>query len=312
VTQERVVDISKYIRDSLEGYHESGHLTDTVSVLVKDSDEGEVIVVKQLPFLGSAEVAFEREVNALFQMHHPCVLSLRFIILPQAPRSVTIRGKHVEQPGIGPRIATDFVGSHTLKSVLASPPDWWTATRQSQSVMSIVLGMSYIHSRGLIHRDLKPANILVDNDHRIVIADFGSSREYERDITATENVGTPLYRAPEVSGGSYDQKVDVYSFGLILYEIVVGEGILSTPEGCARAYETIRRKNRPIIPGGVLKGVRNLIELCWSGKAAERPSFSDIERELTKMNYAIVDGVDSIHVRKFIEAVEETARIPKR
>jgi serine/threonine protein kinase len=152
---------------------------------------------------------------------------------------------------------------------------------------------------------------LLDDDHRIVIADFGSSREYERDITQTENVGTPLYRAPEASGGKYDQKVDVYSFGLLLYEIVVGGGVFSSPEGYTYAYEVIRRKERPPIPATVLPGVRDLIERCWSENPHQRPSFDEIERELMMMDYVIVEGVNSAQVRYLIEGLEEEARTRK-
>jgi serine/threonine protein kinase len=79
--------------------------------------------------------------------------------------------------------------------------------------------MRYIHSKDIIHPDLKPANIFIDDDHRIRIGDFGSSRLFKAGVTMT-NAGAPLYMAPEMDGGHYDEKVDVYSFGLIMYEIV--------------------------------------------------------------------------------------------
>jgi serine/threonine protein kinase len=84
--------------------------------------------------------------------------------------------------------------------------------------------MKYILSKGFIHRDLKPENIFVDDDNRIRIGDFGSTRLFETGVTMT-SVGTPLYMSPETDEGHYDCKLDVYSFGSIMYEIATNNGV---------------------------------------------------------------------------------------
>ncbi|KAH3766435.1 Serine/threonine-protein kinase [Pelomyxa schiedti] len=103
-----------------------------------------------------------------------------------------------------------------------------------QIFRQIVEGLKHIHSQGIIHRDLKPANIFIDKQSMIKIGDFGLStvvgdlstpnahRGNERKVDLTGRVGTPFYTSPEVLDkrtSSYDQKVDIYSLGIILFEL---------------------------------------------------------------------------------------------
>lgn len=100
--------------------------------------------------------------------------------------------------------------------------DTWIAT----AIGSIILGMKYIHSNNYIHRDLKPGNILVDDQGNVLIGDLGSSRFVDLQITYTKMVGSPFYMAPEMyDEGQYTKLVDVYSFALILFELLVKQPV---------------------------------------------------------------------------------------
>lgn len=90
--------------------------------------------------------------------------------------------------------------------------------------LDIARGMEYIHSQGIIHRDLKPENILLTQDFQLKIADFGvSCQEGYCDVILDNPTGTYRWMAPEIlKKKSYDRKVDVYGFGLILWEMVAG------------------------------------------------------------------------------------------
>jgi serine/threonine protein kinase len=93
-------------------------------------------------------------------------------------------------------------------------------------IVGIILGMRYLHSQSIIHRDLKPENILLDRLSRIRIGDFGLARE-DSYFFSKPGAGTPLYMAPEIIllGQPPTTKVDVFAFGLILYEILVGRAV---------------------------------------------------------------------------------------
>lgn len=103
-------------------------------------------------------------------------------------------------------------------------------------LLSIIKGLSHIHSKNIIHRDLKPQNILINvdkNDHKVIkevkIADFGLSRRFAHSFGCqeiyTKNSMTPLYRAPEIILGkeNYSKEVDIWSLGCIFGEMVLGK-----------------------------------------------------------------------------------------
>jgi serine/threonine protein kinase len=146
-----------------------------------------------------------------------------------------------------------------------------------------------------MHRDLKPSNILLDEEHLVRICDFGLSKLEALELTLTKEVGTSLYMASEMSEDEYTNKIDVFSFAMILYELVVGKKAF--PDSLTR-QETILRivqGKRAVIPDLVLPFTKSLIEKCWADKADNRPSFQEILSELRHNRYQIVDG--SIRMR---------------
>jgi serine/threonine protein kinase len=262
-------------------------------------ETGEEVAVKSFPEVSRERSASEiqnsfiREVTSLINLSHPCVLSLRGCSLPSGGRP--------------PRIVTEFLGGGTLKDVLSVSGDrfdWWTSTQKAITIAGIISGMKYIHSQGIIHRDLKPSNILFDQYHEVKIGDVGSSRFYDTDVTLTGLMGTPLYMAPEMGGRNYDFKVDVYSFGIIVYEIVVGDGLFSGVESNKlELLAMMQNGKRPKIPSSVCRFARDLISKCWSHKAGDRPSFSDILAFLEKSDFKIFPDVNSREVQYYVEWV---------
>lgn len=89
----------------------------------------------------------------------------------------------------------------------------------------LILALSYLHDCGIIYRDMKPQNVLVDADGHVCLADFGLSKETnDNSSTLHTACGTPSYSAPEVlEGNPYSKSVDWWSFGICLYQFVVGK-----------------------------------------------------------------------------------------
>jgi serine/threonine protein kinase len=157
----------------------------------------------------------------------------------------------------------------------------------------------------VIHRDLKPANILVDRCGRIRIGDFGLARE-DSELWSKPGAGTAQYMAPEIllSRGKPTTKVDVFAFGLILYEILFGEKVFPSDLTEGRLSEMHVNGNRPKIPENLDCQVRQIIEACWATNPDDRPSFEDIFEVSELADFAFYEDVDADSVRRFIDEVD--------
>jgi serine/threonine protein kinase len=225
-------------------------------------------------------------------MSHPCIVSLAGYSMPTE-----------DHPA---RLATFCVDSCPLSSFLISNPGWWTGTAKSISVVGIVIGMKYVHSRGIVHQDLKPSNILLDQEtHQLPICDFGSSRLFSVESTLTQRIRTPQYMAPEMyEEEEYDFKVDVFAFGLILYEILTNNPVFGSNLNAQQIMHKVLTGERPNIPDDILAFVKSMTRSCWSTDRAARFSFTELFKILDENEFKICAGVDPAQVRLFIKSVE--------
>jgi len=125
-----------------------------------------------------------------------------------------------------PYLVMKYIEGTTLKQRLANGPLGFNEV--TQVVNSVGSALAYAHQQGVLHRDIKPSNILIGTDGMMYLADFGLARIANAEastLSAESLVGTPHYISPEQATGkdALTEKTDVYSFGVMLYEIIVGQ-----------------------------------------------------------------------------------------
>lgn len=178
------------------------------------------------------------------------------------------------------------------------------------------LGMNWLHCSKpqFIHRDLKPSNLLIDENGCVKVCDFGLSQvknHGERLKDKEFAKGTPLWMAPEVMlFKELDEKCDIYSFGIVLWELVTREH----PFSRHKSYETFVRavckyRERPIIPLDIEPSLGKLIEDCWQHSPSDRPSFEEITNRLDYIliDIAIPDLIGRMFWKEFFLRKEEVS-----
>jgi eukaryotic-like serine/threonine-protein kinase len=147
-------------------------------------------------------------------------------------------------------ISMEYFPSHTLGTEIANerpmPPKKAVAYGTD-----ICIGMSVAHQQGIIHRDLKPANILINDTGLLKIVDFGvaaAAKSGDTQLTKTGYViGSPKYMAPEqILGKKVDERADIYSLGVIMYEMLAGNPPYSRGDHMSVMYQHVQGKAQPL------------------------------------------------------------------
>jgi serine/threonine protein kinase len=264
---------------------------------------GQVSAVKELA-RSCPETLFFRELEVLRQIHHPNVLGLIGYYAAES-------GENGDQPLA---LVTEWLPKGSLDDVLHGPSATaLTPTQKMKIIVGIILGVRYLHKAGIMHRDLKPGNILLTEDFSPKIGDLGSARLEDPGTTLTSNQGTAAYIAPEIIEGSYGRPVDIFAFGIMLWEIITGE----------QPYKELLRKGGLFVITQIAKGIRpdvsgvspnakRLIERCWSARPDDRPWFQHIFDKLVRNNYDLLDGVTVAEITRYVEGIraEETKHPP--
>ena len=143
-------------------------------------------------------------------------------------------------------ISMEYFPSHTLGSEIVNEKPL-PLPRAIQYGCDLATGMAIAHQAGIVHRDLKPANILINNEGLLKIVDFGvaaAHKEGDTQLTKTGYViGSPKYMAPEqILGKKVDERADVYSIGVILYEMITGVPPYSKGDHMSVMYQHVQGK----------------------------------------------------------------------
>ncbi|CAM8893645.1 unnamed protein product [Rhodiola kirilowii] len=219
------------------------------------------------------ENQFSREVNLLSRIHHQNVI--KFIAACRQPLVFCV--------------VTEYLSEGSLRGFLHKLEHKTLPLLKIVGVaLDIARGMEFIHAQGVIHRDLKPENILIDQEFRMKIADFGIACEEAFCDALADDPGTYRWMAPEmIKHKSYGKKVDVYSFGLILWEMISGSVPYEDMTPIQAAFAVVSKNLRPIIPKDCPPAMKALIEQCWSSKPDKRPDFWQVVKVMEQFKTSL-------------------------
>ena len=186
-------------------------------------------------------------------------------------------------------ISMEYFPSHTLGGEIVNEKPV-ALKRAVKFAIDIATGMAVAHLAGIVHRDLKPANVLIDNDLLLKIVDFGvAAAQTQGDTQLTKTgyvIGSPKYMAPEqILGKKVDERADIYSLGVIMYEMFAGVPPYSRGDHMSVMYQHVQGKARqPIeINKELPVELNSLVMKCMSlDKSKRAQSMDELRLSLEK------------------------------
>ncbi|CAN1144620.1 Serine/threonine-protein kinase CTR1 [Linum perenne] len=223
---------------------------------------------------------FWREAKILSTLHHPNILAF-YGVVPDGPGGTLAT-------------VTEYMVNGSLRRALQKKDRSLDRRKKLLLALDAAFGMEYLHLKNIVHFDLKCDNLLInlkDTQRPICkVGDFGLSRIKQNTLVSGGVRGTLPWMAPELLDGSSNrvsEKVDVYSFGIALWEILTGEEPYANMHCGAIIGGIVSNTLRPPIPERCDTEWRKLMEDCWTYEPTDRPSFTDITNKLRNMSIAL-------------------------
>ena len=217
---------------------------------------------------GEGRARFLKEARVVGQISHPSIVALHDM--------------GIDESSSTPYLVMEYVEGQPLERMLdkGSIP----FPRACAWIGDVASALSLAHRKGIIHGDVKPANILVSDDGRIKLTDFGMARLASRDMKDTPLLGTPAYWCPEqILGKPQDARSDIFSLGVVLYEMITGNRPFdadSLQGMCARIMSSTPlppSQTNPSLPAGL----NELVLACMQkDPARRRASAEDLADDL--------------------------------
>ncbi len=254
----------------------------------------------------TARARFAREAESAAAVSHPNVINVYSV--GELPRSGT--SYFVMQHVDGPTLAEEFPEGTAVPE-----------TQAKKVIGEVASALAAAHARGLVHRDIKPNNIMIERDSgRAIVLDFGISAAITPEVGATStkltvqgtSIGTPQYMSPEQAAGEeVTGASDVYSLGLVAFELVAGRPPFDESNAIALVAAHINKE-----PAGVSTlrpeldaQLARLIDQCLSKSPQERPTTDELSRALTPPTHATIEwpppGLEKLRIKsaKFLAAL---------
>lgn len=230
------------------------------------------------------EQQFKSEVRLLSRLYHLNIV--QFIAACKKPPVYCIIMEYMSQGTLRMYLNKKEPYSLSIETIL-------------RLALDISRGMAYLHSQGVIHRDLKSSNLLLNDEMRVKVADFGTSCLETQCPETKGNMGTYRWMAPEmIKEKPYTRKVDVYSFGIVLWELTTALLPFQGMTPVQAAFAVAEKNERPPLPASCQPALAQLIKRCWAANPSKRLDFTDIVSALEKYDECIKEGLPlTLHSR---------------
>ncbi|GJM87248.1 hypothetical protein PR202_ga03184 [Eleusine coracana subsp. coracana] len=223
---------------------------------------------------------FWKEALILSSLHHPNVVSFYGVVRDGPDGSLAT--------------VTEFMVNGSLKQFLRKKDRTIDRRKRVILAMDAAFGMEYLHGKNIVHFDLKCENLLVNmrDPQRPIckIGDLGLSKVKQHTLVSGGVRGTLPWMAPELLSGKSNmvsEKIDVYSFGIVMWELLTGEEPYSDMRAAEIIGGIVNDSLRPRIPSWCDPEWKALMQSCWASDPADRPAFTDISQRLRKMAVAM-------------------------
>eukprot|EP00066_Takifugu_rubripes_P026040 XP_011615306.1 PREDICTED: protein-tyrosine kinase 6 [Takifugu rubripes] len=239
-----------------------GHWKNLINVAIK--------ILKNDSELNHRE--FQTEVQMLKKLRHPHLISLFAVCTASRPYW----------------IITELMEKGSLLCFLRSPEGLFQdITSLIDMAAQVADGMSYLEEQKSIHRDLAARNVLVGGDYTCKVGDFGLARVIKEPFYITEDKRIPYkWTAPEaISHGKFSNKSDVWSFGILLYEITTYGGVPYPAMSVHEAYQQVSGGYRMPAPSKCPNFLYQIMLKCWSAEPDDRPDFRNLKTQLDRNFY---------------------------
>uniref|UniRef100_K3XUW7 Protein kinase domain-containing protein n=1 Tax=Setaria italica TaxID=4555 RepID=K3XUW7_SETIT len=219
---------------------------------------------------------FWNEAGKLASLHHPNVVAFYGVVL--------------DGPGGSVATVTEYMANGSLRQALQRHEKIFDRRRRLLIAMDVAFGMEYLHGKNIVHFDLKSDNLLVNlrDPQRPIckVGDLGLSKVKCQTLISGGVRGTLPWMAPELLNGSsslVSEKVDVFSFGIVMWELLTGEEPYAELHYGAIIGGIVNNTLRPRVPESCDPQWRALMEQCWAAEPSERPSFTEVGNSLRAM-----------------------------
>ncbi|KAK2974310.1 hypothetical protein RJ640_026871 [Escallonia rubra] len=200
-------------------------------------------------------------------------------------------------------IVTEYMSGGSVYDYLHKHKGTFKLPTLLKVAIDISKGMNYLHQNNIIHRDLKAANLLMDENEVVKVADFGVARVKAQSGVMTAETGTYRWMAPELMAFTcsvflslkviehkpYDHKADIFSFGIVLWELLTGKLPYEYLTPLQAAVGVVQKGLRPTIPKHTNTKLAELLERCWQQDPTLRPDFPEIIEILQQISKEVGD-----------------------